>query len=91
MVSGNSYTVNPIESTTYTLTVTNPAGDAVTRILTVHVVGDPQIQSFTAYPSTITAGDFSQLIGIFSGGNGVVTGAGLPSAACRSPAACTCS
>ncbi len=78
VVSGNSYTVNPIETTTYTLTVTNPAGDAVTRILTVHVVGDPQIQSFTAYPSTITAGDFSQLIGIFSGGNGVVTGAGLP-------------
>lgn len=78
VVSGNSYTVNPIETTTYTLTVTNPAGDAVTRILTVHVVGDPAIQSFTAYPSTITAGDFSQLIGIFSGGNGVVTGAGLP-------------
>lgn len=78
VVSGNSYTVNPIETTTYTLTVTNPAGDSVTRILTVHVVGDPVIQSFTAYPSTITAGDFSQLIGIFAGGNGVVTGAGLP-------------
>ncbi len=73
VISGNSYTVNPLETTTYTLTVTNPAGDFVTRILTVHVVGDPVIESFIAFPSTITAGDFSQLIGIFSGGNGVIT------------------
>ena len=73
VITGNSYTVNPLETTTYTLTVTNPAGDFVTRILTVHVVGDPVINSFVAFPSTITAGDFSQLIGIFSGGNGVVT------------------
>ncbi|MBL0209320.1 MAG: hypothetical protein IPQ13_00155 [Holophagaceae bacterium] len=89
VITGNSYTVNPLETTTYTLTVTNPAGDFVTRILTVHVVGDPVIDSFIAFPSTITAGDYSQLIGIFSGGNGVITappsgsfppfpGAGIP-------------
>jgi hypothetical protein len=78
VVSGQSYTVNPIETTTYTLTVTNPAGDAVTRILTVHVVGDPRIDSFITFPTTITAGEFAQLIGIFSGGNGVITGGTLP-------------
>lgn len=61
VVSGNSYTVNPIETTTYTLTVTNPAGDAVTRILTVHVVDAAISRASPPHPSTITAGDFSQL------------------------------
>jgi hypothetical protein len=56
-VTGNSVDVTPSETTTYTLTATNSAGN-VTRSTTVTVTAAlPVIDSFTATPATINAGD----------------------------------
>jgi len=58
-----STTVSPTTTTTYTLTATNSAGQSVTSPITVSVVPAtvPQIMSFTAVPSVITAGGTSQV------------------------------
>jgi hypothetical protein len=75
--------VSPTSSTAFTLTASNSAG-SVTRSLTVTVAGTglPTISSFTASPSTITAGGASSLAWSVSGatslsvnqGVGTVTG-----------------
>ena len=59
-------------TTTYTLTVTNAAGDAVTQQATVTVVAAPAITGFTASPTAIASGATSNLTAVFSGGTGSV-------------------
>jgi hypothetical protein len=58
-----STTVSPTTTTTYTLTATNSAGQSVTSPITVSVIPAtaPQINAFTAIPSTISAGQSSQV------------------------------
>jgi len=61
--SSGSRVVSPDQSTTYELTATNDVGNA-TRTATLSVNSTPdqiQIQSFTANPSSINAGESSQL------------------------------
>ncbi len=83
-VTGTSKMVSPTATTTYKLTATNAAG-SVTATTTVTVNGasqPPGISSFTATPSTITAGQNSTLGWTVSGatslsidnGVGTVTG-----------------
>ncbi|GEM_PF-2135881 len=59
--SGQRISVTLGAETRYVLTVTNPLGRQVTRDLTVGVVAPPTIQSFTANPSAISAGDSTTL------------------------------
>ncbi|WPB80765.1 hypothetical protein KYC5002_16715 [Archangium violaceum] len=59
-VTGTSVTVSPATTTTYTLTATNAAG-SVTATTTVTVRQPPAISSFTAAPTTITAGQSATL------------------------------
>jgi len=72
IASGTPVTVSPTATITYTLTVTNAAGTAVTRQATVAVVAVPTITSFTAAAATITAGTSTTLAGVFSNGTGSV-------------------
>ena len=71
--SGGSVSVSPssVGTTTYTLTVTNAAGTATTQTTTVVVAPAPFISSFTASPTSITAGNSSTLTAMF--GNGRVS------------------
>jgi flagellin-like protein len=55
-----SQAVSPAVTTTYIITATNVSG-SVTGSATVTVTGTPAITSFTASPSTITAGQSSTL------------------------------
>jgi|GEM_PF-305325 len=72
--SGTAVTVTPSDTTTYTLTVTNSAGVTATQtaIITVNPVA-PSITSFTATPTSITAGGNTNLSAVFTGGTGVIT------------------
>jgi hypothetical protein len=73
VTSGTAVSVSPAATTTYTLTVKNSAGVAVTKTATVTVnQTPPTITSFIANPTTITAGGSSSLTGVFSGGTGVI-------------------
>ncbi len=76
-ISGSAISVTPTDTTTYTLTVTNSAGDSITQLTTVTVnpvaPAAPAITSFTASSATITAGGSTGLTGVFSGGTGVIT------------------
>jgi hypothetical protein len=77
--SGTAVTVTPTATTTYTLTVTPATGTAVTQTVTVTVNPvTPTISNFVASPSTITAGQSSNLTATFSGGTGVITPGNLP-------------
>ncbi|MGB8260659.1 MAG: hypothetical protein WCE75_09925 [Terracidiphilus sp.] len=60
-VTGNSISVQPTNSTTYTMTAANLAGAVVTAQATVNVVLAPKIVSFIATPSEIGAGQNSTL------------------------------
>jgi hypothetical protein len=73
VTSGTAVNVSPTASTTYTLTVTNPAGTAITQTASVTVVPAPAITTFTASPGTITAGSSSALTAVFANGVGVIT------------------
>ncbi|HUB51604.1 MAG TPA: hypothetical protein VL986_05635 [Terracidiphilus sp.] len=77
VTSGEALLVNPTATTQYTLTVTPTSGSPVTANATVTVVAAPSITSFTASPGTITAGGSSNLTGVFTGGTGVITAAGI--------------
>lgn len=59
-VSGASVSVSPTVTTTYTLTASNPAGKN-TAMVTVSVVDQLQIKSFTASPTLIAQGETSTL------------------------------
>ena len=74
-VTGNSVTVSPTRTTTYTLTATN-AEDSASRQVTVQVLPQvvaPRINSFTASPQTITAGESTRLSWSISGTSPTVT------------------
>ncbi len=74
--SGTGVPVSPTANTTYTLTVTNPAGTAVIAMVTITV--NPVITSFTANPASITTGSSATLTAVFAGGTGVITPGNLP-------------
>ena len=71
--SGTAVSVTPAATTQYTLTVTNPAGTAITQAVTVTVDAAPAITSFAALPATIGAGQSTNLTGVFANGAGVIT------------------
>ena len=72
VTSGLAINVTPTATTTYTLTVTDPAGLPVSQTTSVTVLA-ASITSFTATPAIIPAGGSAQLTGIFSNGTGVIT------------------
>lgn len=72
VTSGTAISVSPITTTIYMLTVTPPAGGAITQTATVTVDPVPTITSFAASPSTITSGSSAQLTAVFTGGAGVI-------------------
>jgi hypothetical protein len=73
LTSGVAFVASPTATTTYTLTVTNAAGTAVTQTATVTVTTPPTITSFTSNPATINAGSSSLLTAVFVNGAGVIT------------------
>jgi hypothetical protein len=81
VTSGTAVTVSPAASTTFTLTVTNPDGVAVTATAPIEVVAAPVISNFIALSPTIVTGEGSDLQWTITGattvtlsGIGVVTG-----------------
>ena len=76
LASGATLTVNPATTTTYTLTVTNAAGDTTTAALTITVGTAPSISLFKANPATITTGQGTLLTFSFTG-TGVITPGGV--------------
>lgn len=72
VTSGRTRMVQPTTTTTYTLTVTNAAGTAITRAVTVGVAGAPRIISFTANPATVAPGETATLTAVFENGVGSV-------------------
>ena len=74
VTSGTPVSVSPTATTTYTLTVTNAAGTAMTQMATVtYSATAPTITSFGASPATITSGTSSGLTAVFANGTGVIT------------------
>lgn len=71
--SGTAVSVSPASTTTYTLTVTPSSGTPATATATVTVDPVPTISSFTANPTTVTAGNSSIFTANFTGGTGVIT------------------
>ncbi len=71
VVSGGTFVVHPTTTTTYTLTVTNLAGDITTNTVLVTVPPLPVISSFKAASTTITAGQGTLLSFSFTG-DGVI-------------------
>lgn len=67
-LNGPAKTVEPKETTTYTLTGTNEAGTVATKTLTVKVLPPPQVKSFAA-TGAIAVGQPLVLVGDFSGGH----------------------
>lgn len=73
VASGGSINVPPVADTTYTLTVTNPAGSSIQQSVAIRVVPAPTITSFL--PSSrwlVNCAQTSTLTGVFSHGWGVV-------------------
>ena len=71
--SGSGVSVGPLGAgATYTLTVTNAAGDSVTADTTVTVVPLPTISGFTADATTISVGASANLLATFANGVGTV-------------------
>jgi hypothetical protein len=74
VTSGTAVSVSPAQTTTYILTVTNSTGGSAEQAATVTVNPlAPSITSFTANPTTITAGGSASLTGVFANGTGMVT------------------
>lgn len=67
VTNGVGIVVTPTLTTTYTLTVTNAAGDAVTAAVVLTVQSPPTISDFKAMPATITSGGSSTLAWTVSG------------------------
>jgi hypothetical protein len=80
-------TGNLTADTTFTLTVTNAAGDSVTEAASVAVVAAPVITSFTADSTKVSRNTATNLNPVFTGGTGsidqgigaVTSGASVPS------------
>jgi hypothetical protein len=73
ITSGTPVSVTPSATTTYTLTVTGAGNATASTTTTVTVVPAPVITSFSASPTSITAGGSSSLTGAFTGGSGIIT------------------
>jgi hypothetical protein len=73
VTSGVAQAVNPLSTSTYTLTVTGGSGTTpATQSITV-VVQPPSITSFAATPTTIASGGTAKLNGVFTGGTAKVS------------------
>lgn len=72
VASGETREVNPETTTTYTLTVVNTAGTAVTRSLRVDVVAAPSISSFAAASDVVIPGRSTTLHAVYENGVGTV-------------------
>jgi hypothetical protein len=73
VISGTAKSTGNIASDkTFTLTVTNEAGDAVTATTSVAAVAAPAITSFTAAAPTVSRGGATSLTAAFTGGVGAV-------------------
>lgn len=71
--SGSSSSTGPLnQTTTFTLTVTGRVGTPVKQSVTITVVDPPAIATFSASPSTLTAGTSTKLTASFSGGTGTI-------------------
>jgi fibronectin type 3 domain-containing protein len=74
VTSGTAVTVKPTQTTTYILTVTNASGGTAALAATVTVSASaPAITSFTANPTSITAGGSASLTAVIANGTGVIT------------------
>jgi hypothetical protein len=71
VISLSGYPVTPATTTTYTLTVTNAAGDTALRQATVTVLSGPNAISLLASRRTITLGDSINLTATFINGTAV--------------------
>jgi sugar lactone lactonase YvrE len=72
ITSGDVARVNPLGTTTYTLSVANAAGTKVTRTATITVLTQPVINSFLASENPMTLGAGTRLLPVFSGGTGTI-------------------
>jgi len=70
--SGGTLNISPLVDTTFTLTVTNLAGTAVTAQVAITVVPAPILTSFAASQSVIGTGGSVMLTAVFSGGTALV-------------------
>ncbi len=77
VASGNSVSVSPGITTTYTLTVTNQAGSTAPKTAIINVVAAPGITSFTPGASIVTNGSSTTLTAVFSGGTGSINPGGI--------------
>ncbi len=89
VAANGSTTVKPTQTTTYTLTATSPDGHSVTSPVTVTVGPGavPQVVLFTANPTTISAGQSSQLCWQVANATSITItgiGNGLAANACQS-------
>jgi hypothetical protein len=74
VTSGTAVSVSPATTTTYTLTVTPPAGGTAATQTAIVTVNQPAtITSFAASPATIAYGTSANLTGVFANGTGVIT------------------
>ena len=79
VTANGSTTVSPQQTTTYTLSVTGTNGQTVTAPVTVTVAAGPlpQVSTFAATPSAITAGQATQLCWKVTGATTIsITGVG---------------
>jgi len=77
VASGNSVSVSPGITTTYTLTVTNQAGSTAPKTAIINVVAAPGITSFTPGANIVTNGSSTTLTAVFSGGTGSINPGGI--------------
>jgi hypothetical protein len=69
VVSGTGVPTGPLTSTTtFTLSVTNPAGDVASTTVTITVVPPPTASGLAPAKATVTAGTTTMLTPAFSGG-----------------------
>ena len=75
VVSGNTYTDTPTANTQYALTVTNPAGTAITKNAQVNVYPAPTTPGSNVITATsIAAGSSITVTPTFTGGTATLTG-----------------
>jgi PKD repeat protein len=77
VVSGNSVTVSPSATTTYTLTASNAAGTVSANVQVAVNVPLPVVQSFAVSPATITSGQTAALTWSVTGADRVAIAPGF--------------
>ena len=73
ITSGTAVTISPTSTTTYYLTVTNSLGTTASTSTAITVIGVPVATSLAPGTATLTNGDSTTIIPIFSGGTGTVS------------------